>query len=84
MELLGQPFIIQNTTTGWVVTWDGAVRITTRDGDPIEEVSFTVRIPRQAELTIEEVQTFALKRAAELLKDMIHHQQQRNAPRDAP
>jgi len=82
MKPLGQPFVIQNTTTGWVVTWNGAVRITTQDGDPIEEVSFTVRIPRHATLTSEDVQTFALKRAVELLQGTIHHQQQQ--PRAAP
>lgn len=84
MEPLGQPFIIQNTTTGWIVTWNGAVRVTADAGDLIEEVSFTVQLPRRATLTIEEVQTFALKRAVELLQGMIQYQQQRNAARGAP
>lgn len=70
MEELGQPFILQNTTDGWFVTWNDAVKHGPPDA-PNEFVSFTVRIPRKAVLTIEEVQTFAMKRAVELLQHLI-------------
>jgi hypothetical protein len=64
MENLGEPFSIQNTTGPyWYVTWDDAVRTNTG-----EAVSFTVRIPRSAHLTVEEVQRHAQKRAVELLQ----------------
>lgn len=67
MENLGQPFVIQNTSEGWQVTWNDAVKAGT-DFQTKESVSFTVVIPRQANLTISEVQKFAVKRAIELLK----------------
>lgn len=73
METLGRPFVLQNTKThGWIVRWDNAIEVTTEAGELIESVSFTVAIPRQATLTIEETQQFALMRAAELLQKMIH------------
>ena len=71
MNLLGQPFIIQNTTEGWIVQWADAVRITDPHDNTLESVSFIVRLPRKADLTIAEVQTFALKRAEELLQNAI-------------
>lgn len=71
MELLGQPFTIQNTSQGWLVDWPQAVMHGTADDPSRERVSFTVLIPRNASLTIEQVQTFALKRAEELLQAMI-------------
>lgn len=67
MKNLGRPFLLQNTDEGWQVTWSEAVRITS-DFETKESVSFTVVIPRRADLTIEEVQTFAVKRAMELLQ----------------
>lgn len=73
MKLLGQPFTIQNTDEGWLVNWPNAVM----HGDannPIETISFTVALPRSANLSIAEVQTFALKRAQELLQTVIAHQ----------
>ncbi|NDZ11515.1 hypothetical protein C7T35_01280 [Variovorax sp. WS11] len=70
MEFLGQPFGIQNTSEGWLVTWNDAV-LHGPKGAPDESVSFTVLLPRRADLTIAEVQTYALKRAAELLQHMI-------------
>jgi len=81
MELLGQPFVIQNTVEhGWLVTWNDAVK-QTKDGEVFEAISFTVALPRSADLTIGEVQTFALKRAAELLQEVIRHRQQEHAGR---
>ena len=72
MELLGQPFEIQNTTgPSWLITWRDAVHITSEFGDTLESISFTVSIPKRANLTIEEVQRHALKRAEELLQDRI-------------
>lgn len=73
MKLLGQPFIIQNTTEGWVVQWTDAVRITDQHDNTLESVSFTVRLPRKADLTIEELQAFAVKRALELLQMPHRH-----------
>lgn len=70
MEYIGQPFSIQNTSEGWLVSWDDAA-VTRTEHEILERVSFTVLIPRQASLTIEEVQTFALKRAVELLQRVI-------------
>lgn len=70
MEFLGSPFRIQNTTEGWLVTWEDAVSHGPKDA-PNEFVSFTVMLPRRADLTIAEVQTYALKRAAELLQHVI-------------
>lgn len=67
MEYLGQPFAIQNTSEGWLVTWNDAVRHGPK-GAPNESVSFTVLLPKRADLTIAEVQTYALKRAVELLQ----------------
>jgi hypothetical protein len=67
LELLGSPVVLQNTTgKDWLVTWAPAV--TTSVG---ELVSFTVAIPRKAELSIAEIQRFALKRAVEILQDAI-------------
>jgi hypothetical protein len=72
MELLGQPFLIQNTADhGWLVTWTDAVARRTADGEAIETVSFTVALPRRSDLTIAEVQTFAVRRAMELLRTLI-------------
>lgn len=68
MKMLGQPFIIQNTSAGWIVQWTDAVRITDQDDNTLESVSFTVRLPRKADLTIEELQQFAMKRALEILQ----------------
>ncbi len=77
MKYLGEPFVIQNTADrGWLVTWTNAVRVSTDDGELIESVSFTVSIPKRAALSIAEVQTFALKRAAELLQASIQAQQE--------
>lgn len=74
MNLLGQPFEIQNTTgPNWLVTWHDAVRITNEAGETLESVSFTVSIPKRSNLTIEEVQTYALKRAVELLQLKLKH-----------
>lgn len=70
MKAIGQPFAIQNTDAGWLVTWADAVRDGTAD-EIRERVSFTVLIPARADLSIEEVQTYALKRAVELLQDGI-------------
>jgi hypothetical protein len=67
MENLGQPFVIQNTSEGWQITWTDAVKHGT-ELETKERVSFTVLVPRRANLTIEEVQTFAVKRAMELLQ----------------
>lgn len=67
MEFLGEPFSIQNTNgPNWYVTWTAA--LTTSEG---EAINFTVKIPRSANLSISEVQTYALKRADELLQRMI-------------
>ena len=68
MKLLGQPLIIQNTTAGWTVQWTDAVRVTDEHDNTLESVSFTVRPPRKADLTIEELQQFAMKRALEILQ----------------
>ena len=71
MKLLGTPFVIQNTSgANWLVTWTEAVK--TSSG---ESVSFTVEIPRSAHLTLAEVQTFALKRAEELLHKVVQSRQ---------
>lgn len=65
MKYLGSPFSIQNTDgPDWLVTWQDAV-VTTPMG---ETVSFTVAIPRSANLSMAEVQKYALKRAVELLR----------------
>jgi len=77
MKLLGEPFIIQNTSQGWLVTWNDAVRITSELDETLESVSFTVRLPRQANLTILEAQNFAMKRAEELLRIAIRHHKER-------
>lgn len=72
MEPLGQPFLIQNTADrGWLVTWTDAVVHRTLDGEAFETVSFTVALPRKSDLTIAEVQTYAVKRAMELLRNLI-------------
>lgn len=70
MAKVGQPFVIQNTDgPTWFVTWTNAVESSTG-----EAVSFTVEIPRRADLTLAEVQRFALKRAVELLQFAIPKQ----------
>lgn len=67
MANLGQPFSIQNTNgNSWFVTWRDAVESSTG-----ETVSFTVEIPRSANLSVAEVQRYALKRAVELLQIAI-------------
>lgn len=72
MELLGQPFVIQNTNgPNWLVTWHNAVHITNEHQETLESITFTVAIPRRAQLTIEDLQRHALKRAQELLQDRI-------------
>lgn len=71
MELIGQPLEIQNTSDGWLVTWTDAVKHGTKAAPDIERISFTVLLPRAAYLTIAEVQTYAMKRAAELLRVAI-------------
>lgn len=70
MEYIGQPFSIQNTSEGWLVSWDDAAVERTQE-EILERVSFTVLIPRRANLSIAEVQTYALKRAEELLQNAI-------------
>lgn len=72
MTPIGQPLVLQNTEDhGWIVSWQGACAVTNADGQAIESVSLTVALPRKASLTIEELQTFALMRAAELLQKAI-------------
>ncbi len=67
MENLGRPVQIQNTDGDkWLITWEAAISSTER-----EVVSFTVAIPKNARLDIGEIQTYALKRAVELLKQVI-------------
>lgn len=73
MKSLGQPFVVQNTDLGWQVTWTDAITHGTEAQPDNERVSFTVMLPKRAELTIAELQTFALKRAAELLQVLIRH-----------
>ncbi len=74
MEIIGQPFVIQSIANrGWLVTWTDAVTHGALD-NPHESVSFTVEIPRRADLTIAEVQTYAAKRAVELLQVLIRAQ----------
>lgn len=71
MEYLGQPFTIQNTEQhGWQVTWPDSV-IRRIDGEPVESISFTVLIPRNPNLTMEDVVAFSRKRAVELLQEAI-------------
>lgn len=70
MAKLGQPFVIQNTDgPTWFVTWTDAVKSSTG-----ETVSFTVEIPRRADLTLAEAQSYAMKRAVELLQYAIPKQ----------
>lgn len=81
MELLGTPFIIQNTKgRQWLVTWNDAVTHGTKD-EVYERISFTVSIPRKANLSIEEVQVYALKRAEELLQVAIRGKKSRTPGR---
>lgn len=76
MEYLGQPFMIQNTADhGWLVTWNDAVAHRSSAGEIIETISFTVAIPRSANLSISEVQIYAMRRAEELLQSAIKAQQ---------
>lgn len=75
MEFLGEPFSIQNTVdNGWLVTWNDAVSVRSAIGEVIETVSFTVAIPRSANLSIAEVQRYASKRAIELLQASVKGQ----------
>lgn len=63
MKLVGQPLIIQNTDgNSWMVTWENAVTSSTG-----ETISFTVEVPRSAEISVIDVQRLAIKRAAEML-----------------
>lgn len=63
MKRQGNPFTIEGTDSdSWLVTWPDAI-----NGNG-ENMSFTVAIPRGPNLTIEEVQAHALKRAQELLR----------------
>jgi hypothetical protein len=77
MEYLGRPFAIQNTDKGWLVTWEHAVGHII-DGDLAEHVSFTVLVSRSPGLSIADVQTYALKRAVELLQIPIKDRQDRS------
>ena len=70
MKLIGTPFTIDGTDQGWLVTWPDAVKHGALPEQP-ERISFTVLLPRRADLTIAEVQTFAMKRAEELLRQAI-------------
>lgn len=66
MNFLGQPVVVQNTDgPNWLVTWNSALTHAEH-----ESVSFTVAVPRRAELTIAEVQRYAIKRAIQLLQDL--------------
>jgi hypothetical protein len=77
MEFLGEPFSIQNTADqGWLVTWNDAVTVRSSIGEVIESVSFTVAVPRNANLSISEVQRYASRRAVELLQSSIKGQSQ--------
>lgn len=70
MKLLGQPFVLQNTDgPDWLITSDAAV--TTSQG---ESVSFTVAVPRRADLPVVELQRLAVLRAKELLEQWLEHQ----------
>lgn len=72
MNLLGRPFVIQNTSDhGWIVTWNDAIIVSNADGELIESVSFTAAVPRKGTLTIAEVQQFAVMRAIEMLKQLL-------------
>ena len=65
MKLLGQPFSIQNTDgPNWLVTWPDAAT----DRDNGDTVSFTVSIPRNAQIPMHEVQRVALKQAIQMLQ----------------
>jgi len=65
MQVTGQPFVIQNTTgPEWLIFWEALLPTEST----LERISFTVAIPRRADLPIDEVQRHALKRAAELLR----------------
>lgn len=67
MNLIGQPFVIQNTNgLDWLVTWDRAI-----SSDDGEQVSFTVAIPRRADPTIQAAQRLALERAVYLLQQAL-------------
>jgi hypothetical protein len=71
MEFIDQPFIIQSTVENiWLVTWKDAA-VHPAKGAPVESVSFTVALPSRTDLSIRELQTFALKRAMELLQQKI-------------
>lgn len=71
MKLLGTPFIIQNTEgPDWLVSWHDAITHRNEDGQTLETVSFTVKIPKRANLPVAEVQRYAVKRAIELLQDL--------------
>lgn len=70
MKYLGSPFSIQNTDgRDWLVSWQDVIA----DAENGENVSFTVAIPRQADLSIESVQKYALKRGVELLQQAIRN-----------
>lgn len=67
MKPLGAPIVIQNTDgPQWFITWNDAVAHTVG-----ESVSFTVAVPRSANLSISEVQRYAIKRAIELLQETL-------------
>jgi hypothetical protein len=71
MEYIGAPFTIQNTEEhGWLVTWPDSV-VHLIDQEPVESVSFTVLIPRNPNLTMEDVVSFSRKRAIEILQAAV-------------
>ena len=69
-EPIGDPFVIQNTAgPNWLLTWSSAIAV-----QPVGEVvSFTVSVPKNAALTIVQVQSYAIKRAMELLQTLDKH-----------
>jgi hypothetical protein len=75
MEYIGAPLTIQNTAEhGWLVTWPDSV-VHLIDKEPVESVSFTVLIPRNPNLTMEDVVSFSRKRAIEILQAADRHQE---------
>lgn len=67
MAFLGKPILVQNTDgPHWYISFEAALKT-----DAGEVVSFTVAVPRNGALSISEIQTFALKRAVEILQDVI-------------
>lgn len=73
MEFIGEPISIQNSSEGWLVTWNDAVRVTTQSGAELDRISFTVLVPGKAETSVHELQVFALQRALKLLQERLRH-----------